>query len=673
LALRPEQLEQAHNRQVAAAQERLGKARLIAGPGTGKSSSIEERVRWLIQDQGISPAQIFVVSFTRVAATELRDNIHNYCERHGAAAGVIVSVSTLHSLGLRILRAAGQIQEAYPVDPVVLDDWELENIFEIEFAKDSGVTRSRAELIRREHEAFWSTGVWDPPNYIPPDPPISDQERRRFIEFHGPRTQVYACVLPGEIVRKCVEGVTAGTLDPAALLHAEHLIVDEFQDLNPCDIELVQCFANQEVATYVAGDDDQSIYSFRFASPRGIQEFLTAGAPGDHRLESCFRSSPEILRTAGSLIMNHSPPERIAKNLVSMYGLADPPFEGIVHRWRFASSQAEARAIAGSCSNLISAGIAPRDILILLSNTDLTERLLYEMLDEAEVPHVRRPQRQFIDSDVGRALLSVLRIACEKSDYVSYRSLLGLFNGIGPGTCTTIARKVILNNLNFQRLFWHDLPGGVFAARERTALTNVKSLLESMAAWGPEDSLGTRRAAIRAKVAAVCPEESLADTDELLGRLPEEAKLRECRDLIWAASEEQRLAIAEAVHTRLGNPLPEVPDATNRVRVLTMHGAKGLSARVVLIPALEAEVIPGDFRRPYPGLVLEAARLLYIAITRARAAAILSYSGRRMIYGQSTVTHPSSFCTNLGGPFVFRTTGLGDQDAARIAVACSNL
>ena len=146
-------------------------------------------------------------------------------------------MSTLHSLALRLLRAAGLLQ--YPANPLVLDDFELEKVFDAEFRQGQQMRKERSEEIRREHEAFWSTGQWAPPNYIPPTPPISAQERAAFIAFYGPRSQAYSCVLPGEMVRQCLSQIMAGNLDPVGLIHLEQLIVDEYQDLNPIDIKFV--------------------------------------------------------------------------------------------------------------------------------------------------------------------------------------------------------------------------------------------------------------------------------------------------------------------------------------------------------------------------------------------------------------------------------------------------
>ena len=122
---------------------------------------------------------------------------------------------------------------------MVLDDWELENTFDAEFGHSAHVGKRRREEIRREHEAFWNTGAWGSASYIPANPPITAAERASFAAFHGPRTQTYSCVVPGEIVRQCLEHIQAGTLDPVALSHMQQLIVDEFQDLNPVDLQFV--------------------------------------------------------------------------------------------------------------------------------------------------------------------------------------------------------------------------------------------------------------------------------------------------------------------------------------------------------------------------------------------------------------------------------------------------
>jgi superfamily I DNA/RNA helicase len=152
------QKDAAEERQRNAAHDTNSKARLIAGPGTGKSYAIKERVNWLL-GRRIPAETIFVVSFTNAATRELKAEIQKYCLEKGQPEVDRVNVTTLHSLALRLLRQAGVLETYYPADPLVLDEWEQKNIFDSEFAVDSGLKRPRCEIIRRANEAFWSTGV----------------------------------------------------------------------------------------------------------------------------------------------------------------------------------------------------------------------------------------------------------------------------------------------------------------------------------------------------------------------------------------------------------------------------------------------------------------------------------------------------------------------------------
>jgi DNA helicase-2/ATP-dependent DNA helicase PcrA len=255
-----------------------------------------------------------------------------------------------------------------PSDPLVLDDWELENIYDAEFGEAQQIrAKKRREEIRRFYEALWSTGSSEAPTYIPPAIPITSDEQARFVEFHEPTAKVYSCVLPGEIVRKCVDATKAGSLDPVQGLGLQHLVVDEYQDLNPADIEFVDHIARRGVQVLVAGDDDQSIYSFRHASTLGIQTFPERFPSAALKARNgCFRCTPSVLGAGSAVIASNAAPRRIPKHLSSLYAKPDPPNQGVVHRWMFANASMEAAAIAYSCASLIKEGVAPSDILILL-------------------------------------------------------------------------------------------------------------------------------------------------------------------------------------------------------------------------------------------------------------------------------------------------------------------
>lgn len=683
VTIRAEDVAAAQAIQFAAAHAPDAQVRLIAGPGSGKSLTIEERVRWLLES-GVDPDDIAVVSFTNASVIDLRLRLREYCRKHHQPGIDNVSITTLHSLALRLLRQAGLL-EAYPTRPLVLDDWELENIYDAEFGEAEGIdSKPRREKIRRYYEALWSTGVPNAATYVAPEPPISDEERRHFEVFHQPTARVYSAVLPGEIVRNCVQASASGLMDPAQLLGIRHLVVDEYQDLNPADLEFVDQLAAAGVTLFVAGDDDQSIYSFRHASPMGIQRFTErypAAAP--HALRHCFRCTVDVLAAATTLILNNQSPSRLPKALVSLYRTAEPQNAGVVYRWRFPTANQEAQAIGSSCAALIAAGLSPREILILLVTRDNRVALwprIKESLEQFGVPFDPPKEEGFSDSDVGRLVLAVARVVCSRDDdghpedLVAHRIILGVKRGVGIGTCNRIRAFVIETpNVSFRDLFYNDLPEGL-NARAVTALNQARTVCATIANWQPTDTLGQRRAQLREIVRTTIDEEAAGAWDAFAAPLIPDMTIAELRDYVWVDNAQQRAEVLEAVRRRLNIPEdPAVAAALDRVRVMTMHGAKGLAARVVFIPALEQGLIPNQYQLPYPAQILEAARLLYVSITRARAACILSFAWRRLVFGESRQQHPSMFAGQTGGAFVDGNDGLTDAQLDRIMQAIEDL
>lgn len=675
-----EQILQAQDIQHTAAHDLSAQVRLVAGPGTGKSFAIQERVHWLL-DNSVEPDAIFVVSFTRASARDLRRRVLRYCHDRDQPNVDQVNLSTLHSLALRTLRAANLL--TYPALPSVMDNWELENVFDREFSRASGYRAQQPGLgyppgrcrdIRRDYEAFCGTGQWEPPNYIPPEPQISQPERTDYDQFHHSRTQVYSCVLPGEILRQCIENIAAGVLDPAGLLGIEHLIVDEYQDLNPSDLEFVDYLIDREVVTFVAGDDDQSIYSFRFATTEGIQSFSDRHQQSStYTLEDCFRSTTDVLSSGQHLISTFQEPHRIEKHIRSLHTTATPPEHGWVGRWRFRSGVREARAIAGSCQRLIEAGIPAAEIMILVSNRPALLSGIKSELESHDVLFEPPRADSFIDTRSGRFLHALLRIACNPDDYVAHRLILGLRPNIGPAACNTIVELVLANKLNYRDLFYTQLPDGVFAGRASTALNHARASCVSVANWESADTLSSRKDEFSQILVDVFGQAASEEWQSEVADLPEDMTLEELRDYFWADTDEQRAALLEWVYERLEIEIPEGGLVPNKVRIMTMHGAKGLGASVVFIPGLEEEVIPGNRRAPYPGLVLEAARLIYVSITRAAAACILSFAGSRFLYGQQRFLTRSRYIPHLGGPFQEREAGLSRDEVDAIVNSYGNL
>jgi len=425
---------------------------------------------------------------------------------------------------------------------------------------------------------------------------------------------------------------------------------------------------------FIAGDDDQSIYSFRSAAPAGLAEFVIKYPNcGQHTLNGCFRCTPTILAAGHAIITSHPQPNRIPKALASLYLGAAPPLAGTVHLWRFSSGKAEARAVAESCRDLIAAGINPREILVLLGNKGVLLPGLVAAFDNAGVEYEPPRAEGFLDSRAGRWVLAAIRIVCDPDDYVAHRVLLGLRSGVGVVTCTAVTDAVIASNLNYKPVFYQTPPAGVFSARGLKALNAAGSICSQLRGWQSSHTVDQHLADISSALSLALAPADAQGWRAFAKALPAGMTLGELRDLLWADTDEQQGPLLQAVLTRLGLPVPATGVLPPRVRVMTMHGAKGLSGKIVFVPGLEEEILPGAWRRPYPGLVLEAARLLYVSITRARAACIISYTRTRVVHGAFSVLTPSRFTADLGGAFLARTSGLEPAEVGRIISDVSHL
>jgi superfamily I DNA/RNA helicase len=157
VTITPAQRTVAEQRQWIAARDAAPQVRLVAGPGTGKSKTIEKRVAQVL-NTGATPQNVYVISFTVASSKELRERTTAFCAGQPcAAAAAAIHVSTMHSLALRILRMANLLAVLYPHNPVVLDDWERRNIYDLELANALGRAPGRAAEIRLAHDAAWQT------------------------------------------------------------------------------------------------------------------------------------------------------------------------------------------------------------------------------------------------------------------------------------------------------------------------------------------------------------------------------------------------------------------------------------------------------------------------------------------------------------------------------------
>src|SRR5574341_29154 len=413
-------------------------ARLLAGPGTGKTLTLTRRVSYLVEEQGVSPDGILALTFTRAAAHELRQRIESEL-----GADQLPRVSTLHSFALRqLLRNAARIT-LLPQPLRIADDWEERHIILEDLKRLLGLQRvDEARDLLNELSADWQSLTADE----------ADWERRfpnpQFLGAWREHRAIYGYVLRAELVYQLKRALEQ---DPHFAVDGPptHLLVDEYQDLNRCDLAVAKAIADRGVEVYCAGDDDQSIYGFRKARPEGIRRFLGDYQPSKPlALEICKRCDPAILDLA--LFVARQDHRRLEKPLHAEDGRTG----GEVAVLRFANQDEEATSVAKICMCLVQQeGLKPDDILILLRsdrNGAFSSVLNDALAREDLATSVATAESDPLDEAPGRQVLALIRLLVSADDHLAWRALLELRqNGLGDQAIAALYQLATSEGMSF--------------------------------------------------------------------------------------------------------------------------------------------------------------------------------------------------------------------------------
>lgn len=253
-------------------------ARVLAGPGTGKSAILVALANRLLAED--AERRVKLLTFTRAATGELARRV----SEHPAAA--TERPSTIHSFAISVLlRNPGAGDLPQPLR--IADNWEYENIVRPTLARRAGVRVTQLDRLVREMAANWESLRPDR------DVTVGGAERARFLGAWNEQRRILGYTLLAELPYALREALQN---HPNVMgVDYEVFIVDEYQDLNACDLEVLRLIAERGCSIIAAGDDDQSIYSFRRAAPEGIRRF-PQDYPGcaDYPLSITRRSARRI-------------------------------------------------------------------------------------------------------------------------------------------------------------------------------------------------------------------------------------------------------------------------------------------------------------------------------------------------------------------------------------------
>lgn len=579
--------------------------RLLAGPGTGKTYVLTRRVEYLVSERGVAPQQILALTFTRAAAAELRERVRN-----AVGNDLLPPISTLHAFSLRQLLRNRYRLAPLPLPLRIADDWEERHIIEedLKAILDLDNIRAARELIT-QLAADWQSLDAEHPDWQPD---------ARFIGAWQEHREIYGYTLRSELVYQLKRGLEQ-IEDFDLEFRLRHLLIDEYQDLNRCDLAVMRALARDGVEVFCAGDDDQSIYGFRKAHPDGIRNFPTEYDPSvDRPLSLCKRCDPAILQIA--LFVAALDARRIPKTLLPEPGRS----AGEVALLRFATQAEEAQGVATMCKRLVDAGHDPGQILILL-RTDRNRafsKVLQEAFDAAGVPITSGTGEDPFGSDAGMVVMSYLRLTENPKDHLAWRALLQVGNNrIGTGAISQIYEQCRARGERFadalERIAGHPQELPRFGNAVSSEVRRIEATLRTIAPTLEDGTPATPDLpAVYDAIASEAFPKDMAGRDSMrqhVLRMADEIGAESVHDILTGLA-----ASDEGIEQTL------VPGVVN---LLTMHKAKGLTAETVFVVGVEDEHIPG--RQQNEPELGDERRLLYVSLTRAKHRLFCTYCNRR--------------------------------------------
>lgn len=575
-------LEGPHKEIAASERSRIG---ILAGPGTGKTSyGLMRRVVRLLE-QGVAGDRILLLSFTRVAAADLQDKV----ARQEAPGVSDVRATTLHGYCFGLLQREA-VLAITGREPRILLDHEVDLML-----RDIGGDFGNIHERRRRLEAFtagWARGSADHPGIA------GSEIDRDFGDAVMTWLREHRAMLIGEVVPRAY-GYLSSNPAAAELQAFDHVIVDEYQDLNLLEQRLLDVLATN-CDLCIAGDEDQSIYSVRYANPDGILSFLDREEVEQHAITVCGRCPATILDMANCLI--RQAPGRHKEDLQPR-GASD---DGVVAIVQWPDLDAEIDGIVSAIASDVGAERRePGQILVLTNWRKVGERIRAR-LNELEIPARSFFTEEELASDEGQEGLALLRLVVEDHDAPALRVIVGLGDGAGRTDA-------------YQRLLAFCRANGTppRAALERMAAgerlgPNVPALVGRYRhAIGRVQQL--RELDLADLVDALFPDGQTLTADLRQIALDALAEVESASDLLQA--------IVRAVTQ------DEVPQSPDFVRVMSLHKSKGLTSDVVFVVGAVEGVLP-TVRSEDPvqraAAMSEGRRLFYVAVTRAAQELVIS-------------------------------------------------
>ena len=610
-------LKKLNPNQSAAAQWNEGPLLVLAGPGSGKTATLTARVARLVEQGQDESFRILCLTFTRKAATEMRERLLNLVPD----AKDRVLLTTFHSFATDILRQHGS---HFGLSP----DFEI-----LEETERVGIVKSALEEKAGEFTKFVSaekalTAIdFLLRNVIPDDKVptlLKDAEAGQQLQLLFARYKELLkqqnCLDYGAILYFCEELLRERPRVSKQLRTVyRYICVDEFQDTNVAQFRMLRAIApDKDANVFIVGDDDQVIYQWNGASPRRVKELEQHYDLTTIQLPENYRCPPEVVALANALIVHNGERSPDKKPLLSMKaGTGANPIELL----SFDDDQKEASGIAERVAARLQSGTCPSDIVVLARATKLLERV-QQALGALSVPsHVQRRKSQFESAPL-RFVVAALKLALVRSDEDLAATVTKALSDCVEQDASGEDLAGFSAALNGDQL---EALGALVAASDAVPQElhqAVASLVHGQYAQFIQLALAYFDAVERAGQSDGNEQYAEYATERTVWR----SILRE----IGGEDDAYSLSLGQFLQElALANKTPEAP--SNVVRCLTVHSSKGLEFQHVYLVGMAEDQLPsfqskkaGDDSRE----MQEERRNCFVAITRAVETLTMSYGQR---------------------------------------------
>ena len=622
-------LKQLNQQQYEAATATEGYIRVVAGAGSGKTKTLTSRYLYLVEQLGISTANILCVTFTNKAAAEMKKRI-----RKSLPDQDLGRITTFHGFCVGLLKEDCHVVQ-YPTTFIVLDEEDKESILRTVF-EDLGITSRDLTIKEAVDHIGWRKGGRGYVKTLIGDPEKLNQLSREATTLKDKVMYRYFYEQ-----RKCY-GLDFDDLVYFVLYILQHdrqtrekwqqrleyIMVDEFQDIDKDQYALADILSGYHKNLFVVGDPDQTIYTWRGADVKFILEF---DARHEHvktiYLNTNYRSSPQILNASNALIDKNR--ERLKKELTAVRPDARKPLY-----FHAKTGQLEADWMTANMRALHEGG-ASWSSMAVLYRAHYVSRTVEESLIRNKIPYVLYSGVEFYKRKEIKDILCYLRMVYAGDDISFLRTVNEPRRGVGRTRIAALKEYAELRRCSLYEALLACLDTKLF---QRSRAKEYVRLIEKYRAIFDGMDLTDLLAGILHE----------SGYEDMLRTCGEEERLDNLAELKQAIYDFQRKAGEEV---SLGNYLDHAALFTNMdqtakaeaVKLMTVHAAKGLEFPAVFLCGLSEGIFPGKRANTREKLE-EERRLCYVAFTRAKDRLFLSDAAGSNYDG--SFRYPSRFLFN---------------------------